>query len=66
MEPHGPDLSFKYPQFSAILVVHKNEVFTKVGSQTAIGKVYQLTQFETQKVDKKLLLKSTEKKWEIW
>lgn len=57
LEPHGPSPSFKYPQFTDILVVHKSEVLTKVDPTTATGRVYRLTDLETKKANKKLSVK---------
>lgn len=57
LEPHGPSPSFKYPQFSDILVVHKSAILTKVDPTTATGRVYQLTESETKKANKKLFMK---------
>lgn len=56
LEPHGPSPSFKYPQFTDILVMHKSEVLTKVDPTTGTGRVYRLTDSETKKANKKLLV----------
>lgn len=61
LEPHGPSPSFKYPQFADILVVHKSAILTKVDPTTATGRVYQLTESESQKANKKLFLKLKKK-----
>lgn len=54
LEPHGPSHSFKYPRSPDILLVNKVDILTKVDPTTQTGRVYHLTESESNKSTKQL------------
>lgn len=57
LHPNGPSPSYKYPELTDVLCVHKSDILTRVDPLTATGRVYTLTKGETQTATTKLLQK---------